>query len=274
MKNQWKYIYGPVHSWRLGTSLGIDPISDKAKICNLDCVYCQLGKTPHLINERKEYVPTQEIIHELASVPNLDIDYLTFSGRGEPTLAKNLGEIIEMARKVRKEKTAVITNSTLLGHRSVQEDLSSVDLVVAKLDACNEYTFSCVDRAIHSISFSDVMRGIQSFQSSFPGKLALQIMFIELNKQYASTIADLARAIQPDEIEINTPLRPSAARPLSEDELNEIKEHFRGLTAFTVYEKEKEKKDVQAFDEQATIQRHGNYKGEENAFHTNVDHYC
>ncbi len=85
--NKYKYIYGPVFSWRLGRSLGIDPISKEKKICTFDCLYCQLGKTDRLTNIRSMFVPTVEIIKEIRKIPPLKIDYLTFSGRGEPTLA-------------------------------------------------------------------------------------------------------------------------------------------------------------------------------------------
>ena len=62
---EFKYIYGPVKSWRMGKSLGIDPVSDTAKVCNLNCIYCQLGKTHILTDERKEYVPTKTIADEI-----------------------------------------------------------------------------------------------------------------------------------------------------------------------------------------------------------------
>ena len=85
---------------------------------------------------RKIFVPTYSIISEIRKLPgNTKIDYLTFSGSGEPTLAKNLGELIKEVKKIRKEPVAVITNSALLGEREVREDLLKADLVMAKLDA-------------------------------------------------------------------------------------------------------------------------------------------
>ncbi len=121
MKNgNLKYVYGPVQSWGMGKSLGIDPLSDRVKICNLDCIYCQLGKTRELTAERRDYVPAsviaEEIVRFFDAAPRRDpaiadnIDFLTFSGRGEPTLAGNLGEMIRAVRHIRKEKIAVITN--------------------------------------------------------------------------------------------------------------------------------------------------------------------
>lgn len=253
-----KYIYGPVYSWRLGRSLGIDPIDGKDKICNMDCVYCQLGKTVHFTNERKIYVPTEEIVREVRSLPPTGIDYLTFSGQGEPTLAKNLGDMMRALRGIRKEKIAVLTNSVLLYESQVQTDLSFADFVVAKLDACSQETVSSINKTMKGIKFQAIVEGIKMFRQGFQGRLALQVMFIDANKDYAKAIADIAREIHADEIEINTPLRPSPVQPLSQEELEVIKKSFEGLPAKIVYELEQ--KTIEPFNEHDTIKRHGNYK--------------
>jgi wyosine [tRNA(Phe)-imidazoG37] synthetase (radical SAM superfamily) len=255
---QFKYIYGPVHSWRLGISLGIDPISRKEKRCDLDCVYCQLGPTDILSRQRRVYVPTEKILIEIASLPDMKIDYLTFSGRGEPTLAKNLGDMIRSLRKTRRGKIAVITNSVLMDRKDVRDDLALADFVLAKLDACDQKTLACVNRPAQGVYFGRIVEGIKKFRKQFKGRLGLQIMFIEANKDMAGKMAALARDISPDEIEINTPLRPSRVKPLSPAELGEIKEFFKGLPAKTVYELER--KAIDPLDEQATVERHGRYR--------------
>ncbi|MDD5655136.1 MAG: radical SAM protein, partial [Candidatus Omnitrophica bacterium] len=135
MKRAFKYIYGPVPSWRLGSSLGIDPVSKGRKICSFDCVYCQIGKAGLFIKERKRFIDTGEIIAELAGLPPLKIDYLTFSGAGEPTLAENLGEMIKAVKAIRPEPIAVITNGSLMTQADVRQELALADFVIAKLDA-------------------------------------------------------------------------------------------------------------------------------------------
>src|SRR3989338_1906861 len=130
----YQHIYGPVYSWRLGMSLGIDPISIDKKICNFDCVYCQLGRTKEFTEERKIFIPTNDILREVQILPYIPIDHLTLSGRGEPTLAKNLGAMILGLRETSDEKIAVITNSSLLHRDDVQADLLLADYVIAKLD--------------------------------------------------------------------------------------------------------------------------------------------
>ncbi|MBP9855168.1 MAG: radical SAM protein [Candidatus Omnitrophica bacterium] len=267
MDKKFRYVYGPIQSWRMGKSLGIDPLSDKAKICNLNCVYCQLGKTHTLTNEREEYVPTEKIVDEIKRFFDLsnpknssivgNIDYLTFSGRGEPTLAKNLGKIIQAVRNIRNEEIAVITNSTLLHLPEVQKDLSLSDLVVAKLDACDESSFLKVDKAIKGVSFEKILEGIKSFRDCYQGTLAIQIMFVEENKKYAKRIADITRDINADEIQINTPLRPSAAQPLDKEGIAEIKSYFSGMPAVTIYQYER--KETIPLDIEDTIKRHGNF---------------
>lgn len=256
-KTHFKYLYGPVNSWRLGISLGIDPLSQKSKVCNFDCLYCQLGKTTVLDDERKEFVKTEDLINEIKALPDMPIDYFTFSGKGEPTLAKNLGEMITAIRAVRKEKIAVITNSSLMHRTDVQRELALADFVLAKLDSCSQETFETVHRTMQRIKFQLIIDGIAAFKSSFKGKLALQIMFIEGNRHYAPQIAELARAIGPDEVEINTPLRPSPEWPLSREELEEIRAHFHGLKTISVYDAEH--KDIEPINRQDTLVRHGRW---------------
>lgn len=104
MRNDFKYIYGPVPSWRLGSSLGIDLLSRDEKICSFDCTYCQLGRNTNRQTARGTYVSVGEAVREIESLPDINIDYLTFSGRGEPTLASNLGDAITALKSIRRER--------------------------------------------------------------------------------------------------------------------------------------------------------------------------
>ncbi|MHA1557118.1 MAG: radical SAM protein, partial [Candidatus Heimdallarchaeota archaeon] len=93
MKKSYKYIFGPVPSRRLGKSLGVSPIPQKT--CNYSCVYCQIGRTTHFTNTREDFFPREEILEEIKdAVEQLDFDYVTFVGEGEPTLSKSLGWLI------------------------------------------------------------------------------------------------------------------------------------------------------------------------------------
>ena len=255
LKRRNKYIYGPVSSWRLGCSLGIDLISCKEKICTFDCVYCQLGRTKAFKKKREEFVWTEKVIDEIKGLPSVKIDYITFSGSGEPTLAKNLREVISRVRKIRKEKIAVITNSSLIYRKDVQDALRLADFVMLKLDACSEDLFIRINKPLKGITFDKILKGMKQFRSRYRGKLALQIMFIGENSIYAKDLARIAKEIAPDEVQINTPLRQCAVMPLSKKETDIIKRCFSGMNISYVYEGEKKK--TTAFNKKDTLKRRG-----------------
>lgn len=250
-----RYIYGPVSSWRLGSSLGIDPISGRDKVCTFDCVYCQISDTKIFSRKRKIFVATKDIIAEIKSLPPLKIDYMTFSGSGEPTLAKNLGELINEIKKIKNEKLAVITNSSLMNLKDVRDDLMNADLVMAKLDAPDEELFNKINRPMKGITFDSAIDGIKEFRAIYKGKLALQIMFMDQNKDRAKELRELARGLRPDEVQINTPLRPCATKPLSRKELDAIKVYFKDMNVKCVYKSEKKK--VDSLSKEDTLKRRG-----------------
>jgi len=230
-------IYGPVPSWRLGRSLGVDLLSPKGKACSFNCVYCQLGETIYTTMERGEFVLLARLAEELEEVKGIAADYVTFSGTGEPTLASNLGQAIELARSIFHFPVAVLTNSSLMFRKDVRRDLSEADVVVAKLDAHNEELFQRVNRPVAGLLFDDIVEGIRLFRKEFKGKLCLQIMFMESNKAFVKEIAQVASSLLPDEVQLNTPLRPCAVEPLTPSEMVSIKGEFANLgNVVTVYE--------------------------------------
>lgn len=239
-------------------SLGVDPISQKEKICNFNCIYCQLGETDVFQTVREVFVPTRKIVTEIKSLPAGGIDYITFSGRGEPTLAKNLGEMIREVRKIRPEKIAVITNAALIARGDVQKDLMLADFVLAKLDAHSAKDFAAVNRGIADVVFADVVKGLRAFRQKFKGRLGLQIMFVKQNMVHAKDIAEIARKIHPDEVQLNTPLRPCATKPLTRREMNDIKRYYSSLHALCVYDVPS--KPFHPFDDEKTASRHGQFQ--------------
>ena len=245
-QSKYKFIYGPVSSWRLGKSLGIDPISSTQKTCTFNCVYCQVGLTESFPTEREIFVSTEELMNEIRSLSEMDLDYITFAGNGEPTLAKNLGEMIRAVKIFRKEKVAVITNASLIDRPDVQEDLLLADLVEAKLDAYSGDSLQKVSRPAPEILWENIVIGLKSFRQAYRGRLVLQIMFVGLNRAHAAEMAKLACEINPDEIEINTPLRVSLVRPLLAGDLEGITKIFRDICGTrikvrSIYEEKREK---------------------------------
>lgn len=247
-------IYGPVPSWRLGRSLGIDLLSTRGKTCSFDCVYCQLGKTVHSLAQRKEFVPISTLVLELQRVGDVSADYATFSGVGEPTLASNLGQAIKTVKPVLGLPVVVLTNSSLMPRKEVRQELACADIVVAKLDAPNEELFYSINNPVIGYSLDEILQGIRRFRSEFSGKLALQMMFIEANKGFAQEMARIAEQLSPDEVQINTPLRPCAIQPLTPEDISAIQREFSKLgKVVTVYEASRPQ--VVPIDLKETLQR-------------------
>ncbi len=231
-----KTVYGPVPSWRLGRSLGVDPVCAERKTCSFDCIYCQLGKTLVKTSKRREFISAERLEKDLReALQRAKADVVTFSGTAEPTLASNLGELVDVVRKLTGLPVAILTNSSLMGMPEVAKDLSKFDIVVAKLDAPSEALFKKIDQPLPGTTLKGVVAAIKDFKRAFKGRLDLQMMFTEENKGYAKEMADLARGIGPDAVELNTPLRPCAVKPLGPAEMAEIAKRFKGLNAISVY---------------------------------------
>ena len=239
-----KHVYGPVASWRLGKSLGIDLLCSPGKTCSFECVYCQLDKTDKITIERKKFIKIPELIKDVKeALKKSEPDVLTLSGMGEPTLAKNMSEAIDEIKKITDIPVAILTNSTLFYKKEVRDALKKVDIIIAKLDASNSEIFKKINRPAEGIIFEKTLKNIKKLREEFKGKFALQIMFMNKNKEYAKEIADIAREINPDEVQINTPIRPCNIKPLSVEELDRIEKEFSGLNALSVYHSEKPKTD-------------------------------
>jgi len=229
-------IYGPVASWRLGRSLGVDVICTSKKICSFNCIYCQLEHTEKITRQRQSFINLQDLKQELDhALRNTQPDVITLSGMGEPTLAENIDGVIETIRQKSTLPIAILTNSTFLHEKEIQESLKKIDIIVAKLDAPNERLFQQINRPAEGITFAQTLAGIKHMRQRFSGKFALQMMFMKANVDAAEDLAQVARGIQPDEIQLNTPLRPCPIVPLSKKEMQEIEQHFSGLPILSVY---------------------------------------
>lgn len=205
-------VYGPVNSWRMGKSLGVDLLRIDS-ICSFACVYCQLGKINCLTTERKVFVPTAELLRELEKSNWREADVVTFSGSGEPTLAANLGEAIQAVKFKTSKPIAVLTNSSLLSSNAVRADLRNADIVFCKLDAWDEENFRRLDRPHPEIRLKSIIEGIKRFRREFGGMLGVQTMilkipFVEELKEFARILGE----ISPDEVQLNLPLRPVPKR--------------------------------------------------------------
>jgi wyosine [tRNA(Phe)-imidazoG37] synthetase (radical SAM superfamily) len=201
-------VYGPVQSWRFGRSLGIDPIGS-VSTCSFNCVYCQLGEIENKSLHRRIFVPTQQIHQELQNFAPWDVDIITLSGSGEPTLALNLGEILTTAKAVTHKPTAVLTNGSLLSDASVREALAIADQVAVKFDAVSMRQFHRVNRPLPALDLIPRWTRVLQFRQVYSGHLAIQTMLLKpWNDQQQERYIALMQALCPDEIQLNTPTRP------------------------------------------------------------------
>jgi wyosine [tRNA(Phe)-imidazoG37] synthetase (radical SAM superfamily) len=222
-------VYGPVPSRRLGYSLGVDLIPHK--ICSFDCIYCQLGRTTKKTVVRNDYADKDEVLRQIESALSRTqmVDYISFSGCGEPTLNSAIGELIREVKKQTEIPVAVLTNSSLLPDPQVREDLLSADVVLPSLDAGQESTFQKVNRPHSSLSLSEIVAGLTRFQKEYTGRIWLELMLIKGMNDTPDEVRKLKEAISkvnPDRIQLNTVIRPPAeelARPLTAVELETMR---------------------------------------------------
>lgn len=208
-----KYVFGPVPSRRLGQSLGIDPVP--LKTCNWNCVYCQLGRSRPMVNERKDFFPPEDIIAQLrealeAHKPG-EIDWITFVGSGETTLHASLGWMIRQVKALTQLPVAVITNGSLLYLPEVRDELSAADAVLPSLDAGNAKLYRKINRPYPGLTFNRLVDGLIAFRNEYQGKLWIEVMLVkELNdtEEALIEIAEQLNRIQPDEVHILQPTRP------------------------------------------------------------------
>ncbi|WP_300454975.1 radical SAM protein [Desulfobacula sp.] len=226
---QYKYIFGPVPSRRLGLSLGVDLVPHKT--CSLDCVYCECGKTTRLTLEKKEYVRFAEVKKELDHYwqHNADPDYITFSGSGEPTLNSKLAQVIEYIKKTKPQiKVAVLTNSTLFSDPTVRHAMLKADLVVPSLDAVSTSAFIRINRPRKGLEIHEIIRGIERFAAEYTGRIWLEVFVLPgMNDSRSDLLLlkDAIQRIQPDRIQINTLDRPgtlAGIEPASRSQLERV----------------------------------------------------
>lgn len=211
MKTTYKHLFGPVPSRRLGRSLGVDLIPFKT--CSYDCIFCQLGRTTRKTLKRKEYVPVDPVIGELADWLKTDdrADYITLSGSGEPTLNTGFGRVIDFARRATDIPVALLTNGSLLGDPEVREQAAQANVVKASLSAWDQLALEHVNRPGRAVDFKKLIEGMRLFRKAFKGELWLEVFLVwgtNATPRDVSRIAELVKAIKPDKVQLNTAVRP------------------------------------------------------------------
>jgi wyosine [tRNA(Phe)-imidazoG37] synthetase (radical SAM superfamily) len=185
------------------------------KTCNWNCVYCQLGRSLPLTNERREFYPPEDMVDEvkqaLASHRPGEIDWVTFVGSGETTLHTRIGWMIEQVKQLTDLPVAVITNGSLLYLPEMRGELRLADAVLPSLDAGNARLYRKINRPHPDITFERLVEGLVALRKEYRGKLWIEVMLVKgLNDTEAALneMATILRRIQPDEVYILQPERP------------------------------------------------------------------
>lgn len=242
-----KIAFGPVPSRRLGRSLGIDVIPFKT--CTYDCIYCQLGRTRRLSVRRRPFRRVQEVVAavEEALEDRPEVDVLTFSGSGEPTLQLTLKAMIRALKARFPLPVAVLTNGALLYRADVRDELREADLVLPSLDAWTEEMFQAINRPHPGLRLGVILEGLVAFRKLFPGRLWLEVLFVRGMNDDPKALPGLIQwveRIRPDCLHINTVVRPPSepwARPVEMERLEEIRAALGSVAEIVVpYRREAE----------------------------------
>jgi len=259
----YNYLFGPVPSRRLGMSLGVDLVP--LKVCSLNCIYCECGRTTDLTVERKEYVPYDGVTSELREFfdENPAPDYITFSGSGEPTLNSRIGDILEFIKSKWSDiPVAVLTNGTLLSRKDVRDEIMQADLVLPSLDAASDRAFRRINRPLKSLDIDEYIEGMILFREQYRGKIWLEVLIIpgcNDSREELNLLRDAILRIAPDRIQLNTLDRPGAVaglKPADSRKLQEIAD-FWGLDDVEIVaapSKRKEKKSYRPDTESAILE--------------------
>ena len=240
-------IYGPIHSRRLGMSLGINLMPNDGKICSFDCLYCEAGFNAQ--GPGKDGVPTREAVkkqlrHKLEEMKanGQTLDVITFSGNGEPTLHPEFKKVVDDVLRLRTEffpdaKVSVLSNSTMAGKPTVVEALLKVDNNILKLDSAMPRTFRVLNRPV---SPNCLPEGVIADLKQFGGQCVVQTIMVrgEYNGERVDNTTDdeldaLLSAylqIRPREVMLYSIDRKTPAENLekvSKEELERIAQRFR-----------------------------------------------
>lgn len=249
-------IFGPVHSRRLGVSLGINLLPSDGKVCSFDCIYCECGlNTEH---RPSLSLPTREEVRIALENKLKDMqangpvpDVLTFAGNGEPTSHPHFPEIIDDTIELRdryfpKAKVSVLSNSTFINRPKVYDALMKVDNNILKLDTVSEEYIKRVDRPAGHYDLNEIIDRLKAFK----GHVIIQTMFMKgsfqgnnvdnTGDEFVLPWLETVKAIAPSQVMIYTIDRDTPDKNLlkaTHQELNRILELLKrnGISATASY---------------------------------------
>ena len=234
-------VFGPIFSRRLGSSLGVNVLPSKGKLCNFDCIYCECGWNKDGISDR--HFPTLSDVEKAltekiskAASDGVPVDSITFSGNGEPTLHPDFPQIVDVTVRLRNQyfpaaKVSVLSNATMLGRPEIAEALRKVDNPILKIDASDDGLISLMNRPCGTYKLEDVIDNIMKFNGNF----ILQTMFLrspEFDLATSSSLEgwyDIVRRLRPREIMVYTIDRETPDKSLGKYSVDEMNAFVRPL---------------------------------------------
>lgn len=216
MSTSYSYLFGPVLSRRFGRSLGVDLLPAGEKTCMLDCVFCELGRTPATrIAPTDRCAPIPDVIAELERwvAEGGQTDFITLGGSGEPTLHPRFGEVIDWIRDKTPFRSLLLSNGTLFHDPEVRAQVVRADVVKFSLHGGTAERYAQVARPDSRLSFDQIVDGVRALRREFAGELVCEVFLVpgvNDDEENLRSIATLLRTIGPDRIHLNTAARPTA----------------------------------------------------------------
>ena len=235
-------VFGPIHSRRLGSSLGINLLPERGKLCNFDCIYCECGWNADGLGDRR--LPTAEELREALRAKLMacreagtPIDSITFSGDGEPTLNPEFPEMIDITLALRDAffpaaKVSILSNATRIGREAVFEALRKVDNPILKIDAATTELVRRINRPVGGgYDLDEVVANLRRFEGNF----ILQTMFLRC-PDFDSTVPEnvegwlrIVRELRPREVMVYTVDRETPLKGIAKVSPEEMAEIVRPL---------------------------------------------
>lgn len=228
-------VFGPVSSRRFGVSLGVD-LSPAQKCCNFDCVYCELTAAKPV--EAIENPPSvEQVIAEVktAIVAHPQVDVITLTANGEPTLYPDLAQLVRELNLIKgRAKTLILSNGSGVLNYKICEALKGLDIVKFSLDSAVQKTFARIDRSGKKIDVSELVGAMAKFKREFKGELVLEILVVKgLNDTKAEfeALNAVLNQILPVRVDISTIDRPPAypVKGVSQELLRELAQQISGV---------------------------------------------
>ncbi len=244
MLNVSSIIFGPVNSRRLGRSLGVNLLPYKT--CNLNCVYCECGRTTDLTNERKNYFEPEKVLKEIEEAVTKDghIDFITFAGNGEPSLYRDIKRITHgIKQNFPHIKLAIITNATLFTDKDVFDAFLEADVVLPSVDSVLEAGFKKMNRPVASLDLKEMLAALLRFKEVYKGEIWAEIFIchdINDTDVELAALKDYMIKLAPDRIQLNSLDRPGAepwVQKTSVEQLKKVAEVFKDVSRVEIVSK-------------------------------------